>query len=85
MSAGNSQGQQDPLFLLKEGTSKSKKEDAQKNNIVAAKLIAETLKSSLGPRGLDKMLVDPIGDVTITNDGLFSLLFFFTSLLLVVT
>jgi thermosome len=58
-----------PILLLKEGATETKKKDAQKNNITAAKLIAEILKSSLGPRGLDKMLVDPIGDVTITNDG----------------
>jgi len=60
---------QTPVLLLKEGTTETKKEDAQKNNITAAKLIAQILKSSLGPRGLDKMLVDPMGDVTITNDG----------------
>jgi thermosome len=58
-----------PFLLLKEGATETKKKDAQKNNIEAAKLIAQILKSSLGPRGLDKMLVDPIGDVTITNDG----------------
>jgi thermosome len=58
-----------PVLLLKEGTTEIKKKDAQKNNITAAKTIAEILKSSLGPRGLDKMLVDPLGDVTITNDG----------------
>jgi archaeal chaperonin len=58
-----------PIFLLKEGTSETKKKDAQKNNITAAKTIAEILKSSLGPRGMDKMLVDSLGDVTITNDG----------------
>jgi thermosome len=58
-----------PILLLKEGTTETKKRDAQKNNITAAKLIAQILKSSLGPRGLDKMLVDPLGDVTITNDG----------------
>jgi thermosome len=58
-----------PVLLLKEGATETKKKDAQKNNITAAKLIAEILKSSLGPGGLDKMLVDPIGDVTITNDG----------------
>jgi archaeal chaperonin len=58
-----------PVLLLKEGATETKKKDAQKNNITAAKLIAQILKSSLGPRGLDKMLVDPIGDVTITNDG----------------
>jgi thermosome len=58
-----------PVLLLKEGTTEIKNKDAQKNNITAAKLIAQILKSSLGPRGLDKMLVDPLGDVTITNDG----------------
>jgi thermosome len=58
-----------PVLLLKEGTTETKKKDAQKNNITAAKLMAQILKSSLGPRGLDKMLVDPLGDVTITNDG----------------
>ena len=58
-----------PVLLLKEGTTEIKNKDGQKNNITAAKLIAQILKSSLGPRGLDKMLVDPLGDVTITNDG----------------
>jgi thermosome len=60
---------QEPVLLLKEGTTETKKKDAQKNNITAAKMLAQILKSSLGPRGLDKMLVDPLGDVTITNDG----------------
>ncbi len=58
-----------PILLLKEGTTETKKKDAQKNNIRAAKIIADILKSSLGPRGMDKMLVDSLGDVTITNDG----------------
>jgi archaeal chaperonin len=58
-----------PVLLLKEGASETKKKDAQKNNITAAKIIAGILKSSLGPRGMDKMLVDSLGDVTITNDG----------------
>ena len=58
-----------PVLILKEGSSESKGRDAQKNNIFAAKLIAEIVKSSLGPRGMDKMLVDSMGDVTITNDG----------------
>src|SRR3989338_915133 len=58
-----------PVVLLKEGGSETKGRDAQKNNIAAAKIIAEIVHTSLGPRGLDKMLVDPIGDVTITNDG----------------
>jgi len=63
-----SQGQT-PVLILKEGTSENKGRDAQRNNIFAAKLIAEIVKSSLGPRGMDKMLVDTLGDVTITNDG----------------
>ncbi len=58
-----------PVVLLKEGGSETKGRDAQKNNIAAAKIIAEIVHSSLGPRGMDKMLVDSLGDVTITNDG----------------
>src|ERR1043166_1203873 len=58
-----------PVLILREGTKESKGRDAQKNNITAAKLIAEIVKTSLGPRGMDKMLVDSLGDVTITNDG----------------
>src|SRR5574342_947230 len=58
-----------PVLILKEGASQTKGRDAQKNNIAAAKLIAEVLRTSLGPRGMDKMLVDGLGDVTITNDG----------------
>lgn len=69
MSSPEGLQSQVPILLLKEGATETKKKDAQKNNITAAKLIAQILKSSLGPRGLDKMLVDPIGDVTITNDG----------------
>ena len=57
------------MLILKEGTAQTKGRDAQKNNITAAKLIAEVVRSSLGPRGMDKMLVDTLGDVTITNDG----------------
>ena len=58
-----------PVILLKEGTSETKGNEAQKNNIQAAKIIAEIVRTSLGPRGMDKMLVDSLGDVTITNDG----------------
>src|SRR3982751_2438362 len=58
-----------PVLILREGTKESKGREAQKNNITAAKLIAELVKTSLGPRGMDKMLVDTLGDVTITNDG----------------
>ncbi|MGI0078699.1 MAG: thermosome subunit beta [Nitrososphaerales archaeon] len=65
--ATTSSGQ--PVIILKEGSSQSKGRDAQRNNIFAAKLISEIIKTSLGPRGMDKMLVDTLGDVTITNDG----------------
>src|SRR2546430_6850826 len=63
------QAPQLPVLLLKEGTTESKGKDAQKNNITAAKNVSEIVKTSLGPRGMDKMIVSPIGDVTITNDG----------------
>jgi archaeal chaperonin len=58
-----------PVLILKEGAKENKGKEAQKNNINAAKLISEVVKSCLGPRGMDKMLVSSIGDVTITNDG----------------
>jgi thermosome len=58
-----------PIVLLKEGTSQTKGMDALKNNVQAAKIVATMLKSVLGPRGMDKMLVSGTGDVTITNDG----------------
>ena len=58
-----------PVVILKDGAEQSKGRDAQKNNIAAAKIIAEIVHTSLGPRGMDKMLVDSLGDVTITNDG----------------
>jgi thermosome len=58
-----------PIVLLKEGTTETKGNQAQRNNITAAKTIAEIVRTSLGPRGMDKMLVNNIGDVTITNDG----------------
>ncbi|HKI10125.1 MAG TPA: thermosome subunit beta [Nitrososphaeraceae archaeon] len=64
---GNAGGM--PVLILKEGASQTKGRDAQKNNITAAKLISEIVRTSLGPRGMDKMLVDSLGDVTITNDG----------------
>ena len=53
-----------PVVLLKDGASQTKGRDAQKNNIAAAKIIAEIVHTSLGPRGMDKMLVDSLGDVT---------------------
>src|SRR5437773_11608419 len=58
-----------PVVILRDGAQQTKGRDAQKNNITAAKLIAEMIHTSLGPRGIDKILVDSLGDVTITNDG----------------
>ena len=58
-----------PILILKEGTSRATGRDAQHASIAAARIVAESVKSSLGPKGMDKMLVDGFGDVTITNDG----------------
>jgi thermosome len=58
-----------PVIILKEGTRETKGKTAQRNNITAVKLVGNIMKTSLGPRGMDKMLVDNLGDVTITNDG----------------
>jgi len=58
-----------PVVLLKDGASQTKGREAQRNNISAAKIIADIVRTSLGPRGMDKMLVDSLGDMTITNDG----------------
>jgi len=58
-----------PVLVLKEGSSRSRGKEAQNTNIEAAKIVAEAVKSSLGPKGMDKMLVDSFGDVTITSDG----------------
>ncbi|MGQ9781009.1 MAG: thermosome subunit beta [Nitrososphaeria archaeon] len=58
-----------PVLILKEGTAQTRGREAQRNNITAAKLVGEIVRTSLGPRGMDKMLVDSLGDVTITNDG----------------
>ena len=60
---------QGPVLVLKESALQQKGRDAQNNNIAAARLVADLVRTSLGPRGLDKMLVDSLGDVTITNDG----------------
>lgn len=65
----STQQQQAPIVVLKEGTTETKDKDSQRTNITAARLIAGIVRSSLGPRGMDKMLVNPLGDVTITNDG----------------
>jgi thermosome len=58
-----------PVLVLKEGTGRTTGREAQRNNIMAAKIIAELVKTTLGPKGMDKMLVSSFGDVTITNDG----------------
>ncbi|MAG92061.1 thermosome subunit [Candidatus Woesearchaeota archaeon] len=58
-----------PIFILPEGTQRSVGRDAQRNNIMAAKAVAETVRTTLGPKGMDKMIVDSLGDVTVTNDG----------------
>ncbi len=62
------QGQQ-PIFILPEGALRTIGRDAQRNNILAAKQVAETVRTTLGPRGMDKMLVNDLGDIVITNDG----------------
>ncbi len=60
---------QQPIFILKEGTTRTSGKSAQSNNIAAAKAVADAVRSTLGPKGMDKMLVDSMGDVVITNDG----------------
>ena len=67
MSAPGYGGQ--PIIILREGTDRSQGSDARTANIQAARIVAEAVKTSLGPKGMDKMLVDSFGDVTITNDG----------------
>jgi thermosome len=62
-------GSGQPVLILKEGTTRNRGKEAQRNNIMAARVIGEVLKTTLGPRGMDKMLVDGLGDITITNDG----------------
>ena len=66
---GYSLGQGQPIIVLKEGTERTKKREAQSNNIAAARAIADAVRTTLGPKGMDKMLVDSLGDVVITNDG----------------
>ena len=58
-----------PIFVLKEGTQREQGKNAQKNNIEAAKTIADAIRTTLGPKGMDKMLVDSIGDIIVSNDG----------------
>lgn len=66
MMYGNGQA---PIFILKDGTQRTRGRSAQSNNIAAAKAVADAVRSTLGPKGMDKMLVDSMGDVVITNDG----------------
>ncbi|MCL1966241.1 MAG: thermosome subunit, partial [Candidatus Bathyarchaeota archaeon] len=65
----STQGGQVPVLVLKEGTGRTIGREAQRSNIMAAKVVAETVKTTLGPRGMDKMLVTGMGDIAITNDG----------------
>jgi len=58
-----------PIFILPEGTQRSVGRDAQRTNIMAARIVAETVRTTLGPKGMDKMIVDSLGDITVTNDG----------------
>jgi len=62
-------GGQTPIFILKEGSTRTRGRSAQENNIAAAKAVSDAVRSTLGPKGMDKMLVDSMGDVVITNDG----------------
>ncbi len=65
--AGQLAGQ--PIFILREGSQRTKGREAQSNNIMAAKAVAAAVRTTLGPKGMDKMLVDSLGDIVITNDG----------------
>jgi len=69
LSAAPTQAGGIPIMVLREGSKRSRGREAQHGNITAAKVVAESVRSALGPKGMDKMLVDNFGDVTITNDG----------------
>ncbi|MHA2232980.1 MAG: TCP-1/cpn60 chaperonin family protein, partial [Candidatus Hodarchaeales archaeon] len=58
-----------PVIILKEGSERSRGKDAQRSNIMAGRAVSDAVRTALGPRGMDKLLVDSIGDVVITNDG----------------
>ena len=58
-----------PILILPENYNRMMGKDAQRNNIMAARIVADTVKTTLGPKGMDKMLVDSMGDITVTNDG----------------
>lgn len=64
-----SMGQGQPIIVLREGTERSRDREAQLNNIAAARAVADSVRSTLGPKGMDKMLVDSMGDIVVTNDG----------------
>src|SRR5208283_615712 len=66
---GGSMLQGTPILVLREGTEREQGKSATANNIAAARAVADTVRTTLGPRGMDKMLVDGMGDITITNDG----------------
>ena len=67
--SSNTQAGGVPVLILREGSNRSRGREAQHGNITAAKVVAESVRSALGPKGMDKMLVDSFGDVTITSDG----------------
>jgi archaeal chaperonin len=69
LSSSSNQAGGVPVLVLREGANRSRGQEAQHNNITAAKVVAESVRSALGPKGMDKMLVDNFGDVTITSDG----------------
>ena len=58
-----------PIFILPEGTERYSKKDALRMNITAGKVLANIVRTTLGPKGMDKMLTDSMGDITVTNDG----------------
>ncbi|HUS50596.1 MAG TPA: TCP-1/cpn60 chaperonin family protein, partial [Candidatus Paceibacterota bacterium] len=58
-----------PIFILPENYQRMIGKDAQRNNIMAARLVADAVKTTLGPKGMDKMLVNSVGDIIVTNDG----------------
>ena len=58
-----------PIIILRQGTTRNRGEEAQNSNIAAAKAVANAVRSTLGPKGMDKMLIDGMGDIVITNDG----------------
>jgi chaperonin GroEL (HSP60 family) len=58
-----------PIIIMKEGTTRNRGQEAQNSNFAAAKAVAAAVRSTLGPKGMDKMLIDGIGDITVTNDG----------------